>query len=124
MSYVNRELLHAALKHIEDNPEDYQPINYGWDFPGWCLRLSQPELFVPITEQMDRDCRCGCGGAVKPRIVFMVPDGTGRHVELPPAVLVTWALVAMGITQQQLDLLLSGDLEIPHLRAAVEELTA
>lgn len=43
---ANTELLHKVLKHIKDNPEQYDRQRWHKDFAGWTLRLMVPGMEV------------------------------------------------------------------------------
>lgn len=43
---ANTELLHRVLKHIKDNPDDFDPVRWHRDFAGWTLRLAGPGIEV------------------------------------------------------------------------------
>jgi hypothetical protein len=39
---ANNELLRKVLKHLKDNPTDYDAARWHKDFAGWTLRLALP----------------------------------------------------------------------------------
>jgi hypothetical protein len=39
---ANEELLHKVLRHLKDNPTDYDAARWHRDFAGWTLRLALP----------------------------------------------------------------------------------
>ncbi|MFF3363611.1 hypothetical protein [Streptomyces misionensis] len=41
---ANTELLHKVLKHIMDNPAEFDPVRWHRDFAGWTLRLAGPGI--------------------------------------------------------------------------------
>lgn len=43
---ANKELLHRVLRHIKDNPGEYDPVRWHRDFAGWTLRLAMPGIEV------------------------------------------------------------------------------
>jgi hypothetical protein len=39
---ANNEMLRAVLRHIKNNPEQYDPVRWHRDFAGWTVRLAMP----------------------------------------------------------------------------------
>lgn len=125
-AFVNKGLMVAALEYLEANPQMYRPISYGWDLPGWALRLANGR-FVPYGrgDEISCPCPCGCGADVPPRIQMAEnADGTGRRVELPPAILRAFTQMALCVNDAQHLLLEGENLALPELRAIVERLCA
>jgi hypothetical protein len=43
---ANSPLLRAVLRHLKDNPNDFDPIRWHKDFAGWTLRMMVPGITV------------------------------------------------------------------------------
>jgi hypothetical protein len=103
---ANTELLHTVLRHIKNNPDQYDAVRWHADFAGWTLRLMVPGIEIR-TERGDIE-------------VMYYADGTRVWIsDIGPT-----AQKMLGLTDGQAARLFHSGNTISELERLVAEFTA
>jgi hypothetical protein len=102
----NSELLHKVLRHIKDNPDQYDAVRWHRDFAGWTLRLA-----LPGTEVRKDSCD-----------IETMFDTDGNRVWISD--IGPWAKELLGLKPSQASRLFCGANTIDDLERIVAEITA
>lgn len=102
---ANAELLHKVLRHIKDNPSEYDPVRWHRDFAGWTLRL---EAGAEVRTD-------GCD-------IETMFDADGNRVGVSD--IGPWAIRLLGISVDQSFKLFCASNTVDDLERVVREITA
>ncbi|MGW2169123.1 hypothetical protein ACWC1C_01170 [Streptomyces sp. NPDC001705] len=103
---ANKELLHKVLKHIKDNPDQYDAVRWHKDFAGWTLRLAMPGVDVRLDS---------CD-------IETMFDADGERIWISD--IGPWAVQLLGLKAGQATALFSSANTIDDLSRLVGEFTA
>jgi hypothetical protein len=103
---ANTALLRAVLRHLKDNPDDFDPIRWHKDFAGWTLRLA-----VPGTDVRKDSCD-----------IETMFDADGNRVWI--ADIGPWAQRLLGLTEAQSSRLFSAMNTLDDIERLVAEYAA
>ncbi|MEV7814236.1 hypothetical protein AB0P05_26450 [Streptomyces flaveolus] len=103
---ANVELLHKVLRHIKENPDEYDPVRWHRDFAGWTLRLALPGIEV-------RKDSCD---------IETMFDGNGERVWISD--IGPWAQKLLGIDDIQARALFSGTNTLDDIERHVSVIAA